>query len=119
MITIKESDKTQRIIFKENDIEFRIGDKFLFVAPNRDIDPEFYNSNVGRLFDIGKIDSLLFEVKETDWLEIQFEMKLIKDLCPLTNEGNFDECDPADGDWNDEIYTETANYIFIRYLTRK
>ena len=91
MFKITKTNVNNRIIFKYEEVQFRIGDEILFYPPSKDADPGFYNSNVGELFKSGKINSLKFVVIETDCLEIVFRTTLLNNSVAISNIEKIDQ----------------------------
>lgn len=119
---------TEQIVFMEKHITLVVGDKLLLLESMTGDD--FYRSKLGKLFESKKCDSALLTVKQRPWLEIYFELTLFIDNEPVTywslkhaEEGKSIEAleldlskidDRATMDYLTAIFTETANYDFLR-----
>lgn len=119
---------TEQIVFMEKHITLVVGDKLLLLESMTGDD--FYRSKLGKLFESKKCDSALLTVKQRPWLEIYFELTLFIDNEPVTywslkhaEEGktidmlNLDLSkidDQSTMDYLTTIFTESANYDFLR-----
>jgi hypothetical protein len=118
------------ILFSENGLTLRLGDKLAFVDPKND--EMFYNSNLGKTFKKYKVDKACLEVKQHAWLEVYFELTFEFEGASCT-EGDLSEewlagkdeysaDDPNDQDsieFYSRPFTERGDYTFARYFISK
>lgn len=103
-----------QVVFKNDDIELRVGDQVSFTAPKND--DLFYKSSIGELFKDNKCDECVLVVKQREWLEVYFELALYKDGLPLSDDMIFDKYEPEE---TFKPLIENTDYKFLRYLLSK
>lgn len=125
---------TMTVIYRENGVELRVGDKLKLAMPIAD--QGFFGSKVGKLFESKKCDTAYLEAIQADWLEVKFRLTLELNGKPVTNLELDDDPDkllkeleeldvkssPDNKRYLEHMkapFFEDADYMFLRYMIRK
>ena len=103
------------IIFKENGVELSIGDVVTLTMPT---DPDnlvgFFNSNIGKKFEEGIVDTLTITISRYDWYEVKLTATATVGGEPVLECFFFQDPDFGNGEWSEDV-----NYHFLRYVLSK
>ncbi|MHA2181069.1 MAG: hypothetical protein ACXAAH_06580 [Promethearchaeota archaeon] len=101
----------------KNNVQLRLGDAV--ILNKKDVTSStFERSQLGEHFKNTKIDAVKLTCKEKAWKQIWFEIELMIDGNSITEDQFYRETLNSEEEGENEIYTENADYTFLRYIIK-
>lgn len=95
------------IIYQDDKMKLRVGDRLIFRPPENK-ETRFACSRIGKIFNDGLADCCEITVQQEPWLEIVFDVVLYKQGVPVMESGHFVDYKDAK--------IRAHGYQFLRYL---